>query len=192
MRRIRLLQVATLLSLAANVACSDDAGVEFGGTTAGTGSAASVSAPLSDGQIVHALVTLNEREVRHAGIALERASVGDVRDFASRMKGHHSARRDEVLELAASDGVVPERSVVTDVVEDENTEELGILHAIEDHLFDFAYVQVEIGVHEGALTKLDDQLMPQAEGKSLRHFLAGTRDDAEVHLAEAQALADSL
>jgi putative membrane protein len=189
---MRVLHVATWICLAASVGCSDEVGIDPRHTTAGTGSEASAWEPLSDGQIVHALVTMNEREVRHAGIALERASNPEVRDFASKMKEHHASSRDEVLELAESDGVVPERSVVTDVVEDENTEELGILHAVEDHLFDFAYVQVEIAVHESVLTTLEEQLAPQADGKSLRHFLAGSREAAESHLVDAQVLADSL
>jgi len=142
---------------------------------------------LDDGQILFALDTLNAGEVNEARAALPKLTNADVRDFAQDMIDDHAGARDQLLQLAEQQQILPEASDIATGLQDESQSVVNRLLATQANDIDAMYVQSQQDAHTQAMALLD-QLLAGADADPLRTQLTELRASVQTHLNRAQML----
>jgi putative membrane protein len=121
-------------------------------------------------------------EVQSSQLALERAQVQKVRDFAQMMIEDHTAANERLLSVAEAEGLsVPLQ------VEGAPMERLQTVEATPVDQFDSVYVQEQVAAHEEAVA-LFRSYAENGEVQSLMAFAQETLPSLEGHLEMAQGL----
>ena len=162
------------------------------GTEAGTTRPGQVteepSEPLSHGQILAVVSTIDQGEIKTAETARVRATNDAVRAYAQRLGAEHQATETKIQELLGQLRVRQEGSELQQNLrrEAERTDEL--LRTMPANQFDVTYLDAQIGLHQRAITLIDRQLLPNAESEELETFLRDTRASLAQHLGQARLL----
>lgn len=175
-------------------ATAGEAGESSGGAagTAGEGGAAGDFAQLSDAQVIKVVSTANQGEIAAAQVALPAAHVAAVASFAQMMVTDHSMANQQTLALVSTKHIPPERSDVSDKLEDEAAALLVKLSSTPSASFDATYMQSQVQMHQEVLNLIDHQLLPSASDADLKALLNTTRATVEAHLTQAQTISAGL
>lgn len=191
--------VALALSSLSIGACSQQAPPPASGLSAQRASSAGPSgdmsvAPtrLSDAQIAKVLETIDEGEIADAQLALEKASIPDVRRFAAQLLEAHTRSSARTKAWQTTTNTTPEQSSVSEQLSAEDARTLSTLRGSDVITFDAAYLAAEALQHEELLSLLYSRLTPSASDERLKGFLRETLAMAESHGSEAKALQSAL
>lgn len=179
LRVIALFAVATWLGLGA---CNDD-------TTPGPSGPPSVS---TDREIAAIVKTANEGEIQVGQYAKDRATNGDVKDFAEDMVSEHRAALDRQNALFSNNGISPSENATSQELRRDAEMTLAMLQTLIDNAFDKAYMDSQVKMHSKVLSLLDSQLLPKVVNQELRGDLMRMRQDVAMHLGHAQVLQGQL
>jgi putative membrane protein len=147
---------------------------------------------LTDAQIIAVAAAVNAAEVDQAKIAVGRARQKAVKDFAQMMISHHGKAVKDVNELSTRLNLTPADSELVTRLRVDATETLTELQKESANDFDDEYIDAQIDMHETALKKLDEKLLPNVQNAELKSLLQTMRTQVADHLAKAKALDKSL
>ena len=170
-------------------------GTGTGGAAAGTGGMAGetgTTAMLEDAEILQIAITANEGEIAMGELAVTSAQDQDVVNFADAMVDEHTMVLAQAEALADDEGITPEQSSVSAMLEAQADAELMALGDASEEEFDLLYMQAQVEMHEIVLNMLDSTLIPQADNEALGEYLTTMRAAVAEHLADAEALVDQL
>jgi putative membrane protein len=160
-----------------------------GGQPAAGGASGNPSASrLTDAQIAAVTSTANSGEVDMGMLALERAQLPEVRDFAQMMVTMHSAAQQRAMGVLQALGVTPAPNPVSDRLKSDADAMLVQLRSTEASQFDLIYISGQVDVHMKVLQLIDDQLLPSATADALKADLTTARGEVQMHLQLATAL----
>lgn len=143
---------------------------------------------LTDQQIVAVAAAVNAAEVDQAKIAVGRAKKKAVKEFAQMMIAHHGKAVKDVNELSTRLNLTPADSELVTHLRVDATETLTKLEQEEANDFDEEYIEAQISMHETALKKLDERLLPNVRNEELKTLLQTMRAQVAQHLEQARAL----
>lgn len=171
-------------------AMGGEAGESAGGAAgmAGEGGAAGAIARLSDAQVIKVVTTANDGEIAAAQVALPAAHVAAVATFAQMMVTDHSMANQQTLALVSTKHIPPERSDVSDKLQDDAAALLVKLSSTPSASFDATYMQSQLQMHQDVLNLIDHQLLPSATDADLKALLTTTRATVEAHLTQAETV----
>jgi putative membrane protein len=158
-------------------------------TTAGD---ARTSDRLTDAQIVAVAAAVNAAEVDQAKIAIGRARQKAVKEFAQMMIAHHGKAVKDVNELSTRLNLTPADSELVTRLRVDATETLSELEQESGSDFDDEYIEAQVDMHEKALKKLDENLLPNVQGAELKSLLQTMRAQVADHLEKARAIDKTL
>jgi putative membrane protein len=158
-----------------------------GGATAVAGSGPS-AASLSDAQIAAVTTAANTGEIALGNIAVSRATLPVVRDFAQEMITMHGAAQDRSATLLQSLGITPVQNNLSTTLEQDAQRVAVSLQSALGTDFDLAYIRSQVDIHTQVLEIFDTVLLPSVTELALRTDLTLARGDVQRHLTEAQAL----
>jgi putative membrane protein len=147
---------------------------------------------LTDSQIVAVAAALNAAEVDQAKMAVGRARQNAVKEFAQMMIAHHGKAVKDVNELSTRLNLTPADSEVVTRLRVKATETLTELQKESANDFDDEYIEAQVEMHEKALKKLDEKLLPNAQNAELKSLLQTMRTQVADHLEKAKAIDKSL
>lgn len=150
------------------------------------------SPSLSDEQIAAISDALNAAEVAHARIALSKAKNRRVRQFAQKMVDHHEKARQDQMRLVTQLGLIPRDNEKVVELRSDALQMEEELRSASTNDFDEKYIDGQIEMHEKALEKLDQELIPNARSAELRQLLTDLRARIASHLAEAREIGATL
>ncbi|HKU38118.1 MAG TPA: DUF4142 domain-containing protein, partial [Polyangiales bacterium] len=186
-------------SAAANGGSGGRAAGGAGGTTAASGSGGSGGAggatatrTLTDAQIAAVTTVANSGEVDLGTLAVARAVLPAVRDFAQMMVTMHTAAQTRQSAVLATLGVQIAPNPISTQLEADAMALRGQLTSASAAAFDRAYIQSQVDVHMRVLTTFDEQLLPNATAPALRADLMLARGEVAAHLALARTLLATL
>jgi putative membrane protein len=151
-----------------------------------TQAAAEASEPMSSGEILHVLHTINEGEIAQAKLALQKSDDPAVQETARLIMQDHMASNERITSLADAAGIQMEESPLSRGVQaqaEEIRENLADLSGAE---FNRSYLQNQVQLHELALDTVQSQLLPNAEDPQVRQLLSLAAPNLEQHLQEAR------
>jgi len=155
-----------------------------GGAEAGAGGGGSVTAELTDAQILLVLDTLNQGEVEEAYAALPRLEVADVKAFAQQMITDHGSARLSVADTADELQLNPAPSEVQVDLMHEAESHVATLRATPTAALDQAYVDLQVSMHADALALLSN-LEDAADAAELRSLIATLEAAVQDHYDSA-------
>lgn len=157
-----------------------------------TEAAAAASKPLSDGEILQVLETLNTGEVRQARLAQRNAVRGEVRDAAEMIIEDHSRANQQVQQIAESRDFELEESPLSRGLEAQANEIRDDLAQLSGPEFDCTFLQDQVELHELALDTVNSDLLPEADSSEVREVLNETAPKLEQHSEAARQSIASL
>jgi putative membrane protein len=153
---------------------------------------AATPAKPTDPQIAHIAYTAGLIDVEAGKQALEKSKDKDVRAFAQRMIGDHTAVNDQALALVKKLNVTPEDNPTSQNLTNEAEATRKKLAGLRGAAFDKAYVANEVAFHKTVNTALSTTLIPAAQNPELKSLLQNGLKVFQSHLEHAEHLAQQL
>lgn len=142
-------------------------------------------APLTDGQILHIFITMNNGEVISSQNPDEKAE-GDVKNFAQMMVTEHSGVRAQAEQLGQR--IKPEPNIISMSMENNVKGCTAKLAKLDGDQWDLEYLTAQVHLHAHGLDMLDFNLIPNAKDPALRTLLQQARPAVQQHLELARKL----
>jgi putative membrane protein len=146
----------------------------------------------TDPQIAHIAYTADLIDIEAGKLALEKSQNNDVRAFAQRMVGDHTAVNDQALALVKKLNVTPEDNPTSQNLTKQADETRKRLTGLTGGAFDKAYVDNEVAFHKTVNGALTTTLIPNAQNSELKSLLQNALKVFEAHLEHAERLAQQL
>ena len=146
----------------------------------------------TDPQIAHIAYTAGLIDVEAGKLALEKSQNKDVRAFAQRMIGDHTAVNDQALALVKKLNVTPEDNATSQSLTKQAAATRTTLSSLSGAAFDKAYVDNEVAYHKTVNSALSTTLIPDAQNSELKSLLQNGLKVFEAHLEHAERLAQQL
>jgi putative membrane protein len=165
--------------------------VSVAAVVSGSGRTVAAQAKLDDGQILASLEATYHHEVEHATLALERASLPEVKALAERVRDAYQTESTKAHELAGRlrISLVPREA---SAVADSHHAMLADMRAMKGIDFDRAYVEHEITGHQALLDYVTKTLLPSASNPELKALLQRLGPIIKSQIDEAKALKQRL
>ena len=146
----------------------------------------------TDPQIAHIAYTADQIDVEAGKLALEKSKNDDVRAFAQRMVGDHTAVNDQALALVKKLNVTPEDNPTSQSLTKQAEVTRTKLTGLTGAAFDKAYIDNEVAYHKTVNSALSTTLIPDAQNSELKSLLQNGLKVFEAHLEHAEQLAKQL
>ena len=146
----------------------------------------------TDPQIAHIAYTAGLIDVETGKLALEKSQNKDVRAFAQRMIGDHTAVNDQALALVKKLNVTPEDNPTSQSLTKQAETTREKLAGLTGAAFDKAYVDNEVAFHKTVNSALTTTLIPDAQNSELKSLLQNGLKVFQAHLEHAEHLAQQL
>jgi putative membrane protein len=147
---------------------------------------------LSEGQLLQLLASVDTAEIQQAQVALSKATVPQVRNFASDMIEQHSRAKLARDTFAKQNGLVMHSSPTSQTLERDASEVLDKLQRTDVRHFDDTYVQAQLDQHAEVLSLLDTHWIPASPSALISQHLKDARAMVRHHLTYAQELRDTV
>ena len=163
-----------------------------GSPAAGAASPAAEAAPTakySDGEIVAAVLAVDENEILAAEAAGKKKIGKDAAKFAKMLLKQHRADSSKVSQLAQKEKIaLAENAAKAQELRAKGAADLQSLSAKDSLEFEQGYIGAMVQGHTEALALLDEHLLKDAANKKLKKQLEETRKHVAHHLEEAKRL----
>lgn len=146
----------------------------------------------TDPQIAHIAYTAGLLDVEAGKQALDKSQNKDVRAFAQRMIGDHTAVNDQALALVKKLNVTPEDNPTSQTLTKQAEATRQKLTGLTGAAFDKAYVDNEVAYHETVNNTLSTTLIPDAQNPELKSLLQNGLKLFQSHLEHAERLTQQL
>jgi putative membrane protein len=153
---------------------------------------ANTPAKPTDPQIAHIAYTADLIDVEAGKLALEKSQNTDVRAFAQRMIGDHTAVNDQALALVKKLNVTPEDNPTSQSLTKQADATRVKLAGLTGAAFDKAYIDNEVAFHKTVNSALSTTLIPDAQNSELKSLLQNGLKVFQAHLEHAERLAQQL
>lgn len=146
----------------------------------------------TDPQIAHIAYTAGLIDIEAGKQAIDKAQNKDVRAFAQRMIGDHTAVNDQALALVKKLNVTPTDNPTSQRLTKSAEETRTKLAGLDDAAFDKAYVDNEVAYHKTVNDALSKTLIPSAQNAELKALLEKGLSLFQAHQHHAEELAKQL
>jgi putative membrane protein len=146
----------------------------------------------TDPQIAHIAYTAGLLDVEAGKQALDKSQNTDVRAFAQRMIGDHTAVNDQALALVKKLNVTPEDNPTSQALTKQAEATSQKLASLTGAAFDKAYIDNEVAYHKTVNSALSTTLIPDAQNPELKSLLERGLKVFQSHLEHAERLAQQL
>ncbi|WP_375759972.1 DUF4142 domain-containing protein [Corallococcus exercitus] len=172
-----------------------DAGTDAGTTDAGTTIEVGTILSLTDAQIARVLQVANEGEVMLGQYAAPLATDPDIRAFNEQMVAEHTAVKERLDALLATEGIVPEDNPVSLQLQKEVQQLMDVLqgpNAPTGAALDLALISAQLNAHARTAFIGDSVLTAQTDNPQLAQELLTERTEVQEHIEEARDLQSRL
>ena len=156
------------------------------------GALAAADSKPTDPQIAHIAYTAGVLDAEAGKQALDKSKNDDVRAFAQRMIGDHSAVNDQALALVKKLNVSTEDNPTSKALTQSAEAERKKRSGLDGAAFDKAYVDNEVAYHKAVNSALRETLIPNTQNEDLKSLLEKGLKVFESHLQHAENLAKQL
>jgi putative membrane protein len=148
--------------------------------------------PLSEGQILGVLRTVNDAEVAAGQIASANTKNAGVRLFAQHMINDHTKANEDVISAAGAVGEQPADSGPSAHLKEAADSQNQALKGKSGADYDRAYMSYQVQDHQDVLNEINGTLMPSAKTDPIKNLLNRTQSMVQEHLDMARKTLSSL
>jgi putative membrane protein len=153
---------------------------------------AGAHAALSDGEVVHAVLTATEIGAANASQARTAAEHVDVERFAQVLYADQNALQQAFTEVAQAAGVQTQENQVSQELRTVGQRLTERVQNLSGRAFDDAFLQGGIEFYQALLDAIDSRLLASVRSDELRGTLRDARPTFEAHLQRALQLRSQL
>jgi putative membrane protein len=164
----------------------------FAALSIGLAGAAFAADKPTDPQIAHIAYTAGLIDIEAGKQAVDKSQNENVRAFAQRMIGDHTAVNDQALALVKKLNVTPADNPTSQSLTKEADATRAKLAGLNGAAFDKAYSDNEVAYHKTVNDALGKTLIPSAENAELKALLEKGLELFQAHQHHAQELAKQL
>ncbi len=146
------------------------------------------SAPPTDAEIAHIVVTANQVDVDAGELAKKKAHDAEVKGFAERMVVDHTAVNQKAAALAKKLALTPEDNPTSQSLASGGEQNRAALAKLSGAAFDKAYIDHEVAYHQQVLDAIDKVLEPNAKNVELKALIQDVRPAIAAHLEHAKRI----
>ena len=146
----------------------------------------------TDPQIAHIAYTAGLIDIEAGKQAVDKSQNKDVRAFAQRMIGDHTAVNDQALALVKKLNVTPADNPTSQSLTNGAGATGEKLAGLDGSAFDQAYVDNEVAYHKTVNDALSKTLIPSAQNAELKALLEKGLSLFQAHQHHAEELAKQL
>jgi len=144
----------------------------------------------TQGQLIHVMQVINEREIAEADLALNHTEHEDVKAYAQQLLNDHESSNRRIEELERS-GVTLESSELAEQLAMQSGERMEEMSARNDAHLDCVFLSNQVAQHQAGIELLSRQLQPGVEDENVQEFLDLSLADFERHMTAAKSLLES-
>lgn len=152
------------------------------GTTPPPASKPMASSQLLAGEILHVMHTVNNGEIKQAGLALQRSDNPYVLYYAQLMVQDHMALNQRIAALAVNNNLQMEESVLSRTFQTQSNDALSGASRMMGKNFDCAYLQSQAMQHGVVMKTVREQLLPHANSPQVKELLSSAAPRLEQHM----------
>ena len=145
---------------------------------------------MTDENILAALITSNQMEVKMADMVAGKTKDAEVKQFARMLSKDHSATLKKLDAIRDKLAIQPVEDVGVRQMKDEGEQKLTSLAGMKGKELDIAFLDTAIDRHQKTLAKIDDSLLPNVKAEDLRALIAELRPVVQMHLDDANKIRD--
>jgi putative membrane protein len=149
---------------------------------------AAIAIGLTNGQIIEVTRTANVGEIEQAHLAHKKSKDPRVQKLAAMMIRDHVEAQTKGDALARKAELNPEKSPVSESLENEAKGATQTLKAESGLEFDKAYVDMQVREHQEVLDTINDKLIPCSTNLELSAYLHDVQASVATHLEHAREL----
>jgi putative membrane protein len=153
--------------------------------------AAERAEPLSDGEIIAVLNTLNAAEIRQAELAMQKSQDPQVLRTANMIMTDHQGMDRRAMAIAGVANIQPKENPLSRNLRQQDQQIQERLRGLSGEEFNQAYLQAQTQMHQLAVETVEQNLLPAAENPQLKQMLARARDGLQQHLQQARQSEES-
>lgn len=157
-----------------------------------TKGAAAVSKPLSNGEILQVLQTLNSGELKQAELVFKRPTLAEVQKTAQLIVKDHTASNQRIAAITKDGGIKLEESPLSRGLQAQMNQITEGMTKLSDTEFECTYLKKQVEQHALALDTVRKQLLPAAENPQVKELLTTAAPALEAHRQAAQKSYDSI
>lgn len=157
-------------------------GLSACGTTSTPDSKPMASGKLLAGEILHVMHTINNGEIKQAGLALQRSENPYVLYYAQLMVADHMALNQRIAAIAVNNRWNMEESVLSRTFQTQSNDVLSGTARMMGKNFDCSYLQQQAKQHALSLNTLRQQLLPHADAPQVKELLTSAAPRLEHHM----------
>ncbi len=157
-----------------------------------TASSQIMTAAAVDSDAIAFLTAVNDHEMMAAEMALEKNPSEAVAEYAQMLHDQHTSNQEKNLAFADAAGISANDSPGLDAMKAKSKAKRDELSALPDDAFETAFIAAMVQDHTEVLSKIDNELLPNATDPELAKHLRETRTHIAMHLEHAQELHGSL
>ena len=146
------------------------------------------SAPPTDAEIAHIVVTANQVDVDAGELAKKKAHDAEVKGFGERMVVDHTAVNQKAAALAKKLALTPKDNPTSQSLAKGGDENRASLEKLSGAAFDKAYIDHEVAYHQQVLDAIDKVLEPNAKNAELKGLIQSVRPAIAAHLEHAKQI----
>jgi predicted outer membrane protein len=182
----RLAALVLTISLGSFACASNGDAPTEGEMTTATETAAQEAEPMNTGEILHVLQTINDGEINHAQLAVQKSDNPEVQQTAQTIIQDHRDLNERIDTIARDTGAEMTETDLSRTIETQVSQIQDQLTELSGQEFDQEFLRRQIQLHELSIMTARDELMPSATEPQVRDLLTDASDHLEQHLEVAQ------
>lgn len=151
-----------------------------------TKAAATMSKPISDGEILQVLHTLNTGEIKQAQLAFQRPTLPEVQRTASMIIKDHTASNQRIASIAKESNIKLDESPLSRGLQLQMNQIADNLAKQSGSEFECTFLKKQVEQHALSLDTVRNQLMPAAKDTKVKELLTAAAPSLDSHRQAAQ------
>lgn len=152
-----------------------------------TETAAQQAKPLTHGEIAAVMHALNQGEIQHAELAMQKSRNPEVLATAEMIIADHREMDRQLMALADSANLQLEENPLSQDLRQQAKEMGKTLSKLSGSEFDRAYLEGQAKVHSQAVDTVQNELLPAAQSPQMREMLTAAIPKLQNHQQQALA-----
>lgn len=150
------------------------------------------TAPPTDAEIAHIVVTANTIDIEAGEQAKQKSQNADVTKFAQTMITDHTGVNQQAAALAKKLSLTPADNATSQSLKTRADSTKAAVASLSGKDFDKAYIDNEVGYHQAVLDAIDGTLIPNAQNAELKALIEKVRPAFAAHLEMAKQVQSKL
>jgi predicted outer membrane protein len=146
----------------------------------------------TEGQALKVLLDFSDTQIAEAKVGAEKTHSPDVKTLAEGLESDYASTIERLKTIASDKGIKASKNNMADRLKFNSTSQINHIENVMPGMVDNAYISRVQNAHKEIITQIDEAIVPVLVDEDLKAEVAVIRDDATRHLADANAVGETV